>query len=110
MNGNRRRGRWLWAVVVLAMAVFLAGAGKMLVVNAPEASDVIVVLAGETDRRPGRAVELLKQGYAPRILLDVPTNAKLFGFSALQLAQQYVQNLPQAAAISVCSIEGLSTR
>ena len=94
----------------MALAVFLANAGKMLVVNAPEPSDVIVVLAGETDRRPSQALELLNKGYSRKIILDVPAQARIFEFTQLQLAQNYIQDLPQAAAISICPIYGLSTR
>ena len=110
MHGKRRWRTWLWTVVLLGAAVFLAAAGRLLVVNAPETADVMVVLAGETDRRPARALELLKQGYAPKIILDVPERAKMFQFTELQLAEQYIQSLPEAAGISICPIEGLSTR
>ena len=110
MNGNRRWRIRLWAVIVLAAAVFLAYAGRMLVVDAPERSDVIVVLAGETDRRPVRALQLLDRGYAHKMILNVPAGAKIYEFTQLQLAQKYIQNLPEAAAISICPIEGLSTR
>jgi hypothetical protein len=37
-------------------------AARFLVVDAPEKSDAIVVLAGETKVRPARALELLRQG------------------------------------------------
>ena len=38
--------------------------------DAPEKSDAIVVLAGETNIRPARGLELLRQGTAPRAFLD----------------------------------------
>jgi DUF218 domain len=79
-------------------------------VDAPERADVIVVLAGETDRRPERALELLDQGYARRVVLDVPAAAMIYKFTQLQLAEKYVQSLPQAATVDICPIEGLSTR
>jgi hypothetical protein len=102
----------LLAWVVLACLLGLAGtqAGGFLVLDAPRKSDVIVVLAGETDRRPERARELLAQGYGRRIVLDVPTENKIYEFTQLQLAQKYAQDLPEAASISVCPIEGLSTK
>jgi hypothetical protein len=71
---------------------------------------VILVLAGETDRRPKRALELLAQGYGQRVVLDVPTTAKLYEFTQIQLAQKYVRDLPQGALVSVCPIDGLSTK
>jgi uncharacterized SAM-binding protein YcdF (DUF218 family) len=98
-------------VVVAAMLlIFAANAGRLLVVDAPQPSDVILVLAGETDRRPARALQLLEQGYARRVVIDVPAEARIFGSTELQLAEKYVQGLPQAASIRICPIEGLSTR
>lgn len=85
-------------------------AGSFLIVDAPQPSDVILVLAGETDKRPQRALELLAQGYARRIILNVPANSKLYEFTQLQLARRYVQDLPQGAAVSICPITGLSTK
>ncbi len=103
---------WVLALgVMAALAVGLAAkAGSFLVVDAPRPSDVILVLAGETNRRPERALQLLAQGYGRRVVLDVPTNAKLYEFTEIQLAQKYIQDLPQGAAVSVCPIDGLSTK
>jgi hypothetical protein len=58
---------------LLVLALLAAKAGSLLVVDAPRPSDVILVLAGETDRRPERALQLLAQGYGRRVVLDVPT-------------------------------------
>ncbi len=85
-------------------------AGDFLVVDAPLHSDVILVLAGETDRRPQRALELLAQGYGRRVLLDVPADAKVYEFTEIQLAQSYIKALPEAASINICPINGLSTK
>jgi hypothetical protein len=79
-------------------------------VDAPERADVIVVLAGETDRRPARALELFQQGYARKIVLDVPAGMKIYDFTQLQLAQSYVERRPERDAMTICPIEGLSTR
>lgn len=97
-------------VVAAMLLIFAANAGWLLVVDAPQPSDVILVLAGETDRRPARALQLLEQGYARRVVIDVPAEARIFGSTELQLAEKYVQGLPQAASIRICPIEGLSTR
>jgi hypothetical protein len=88
----------------------VATSGRFLVVNRPQKSDVIVVLAGETDRRPARGLELLDQGYAPRLILDVPAETKIYQWSQAELARKYVEGLPQAGAITVCPIYGHSTR
>lgn len=106
--------RWVWIGASLGLAVlfavFVARAGQLLVVDAPRPADVIVVLAGETDHRPARALELLQQGYAPRVLIDVPTNDKIYTFTQIELAQKYIQGLPQRAAVAICPIESLSTK
>ena len=98
-----------WALLGCLAAVLAAKAGGFLVLDAPRSSDVILVL-GETDRRPERALQLLAQGYGGRIVLDVPNNTRIYDFTQMQLAQTYIQNLPQAASISVCPIDGLSTK
>lgn len=97
-------------VCVSALTLFAANAGTLLVIDKPERSDVIVVLAGETRARPARALELLSEGYAQRLVLDVPADSQIFEFSELQLAQKYVRDLPQAASIAICPIKGLSTK
>jgi DUF218 domain len=103
---------WLLASALLGgVSVGLAAkAGSFLLVDAPRPSDVILVLAGEIDRRPELALQLLAQGYGRRILLDVPANSKIYEFTQIQLAQKYVQDLPQAASVSICRIDGLSTK
>jgi len=105
------RFRWMADMVLAVLLIlFATQAGGFLVVDAPRPSDVIVVLAGETDRRPARALELLQQGYGKRVLIDVPAESRVYTFTQLDLAQKYVQSLPQAAAVSVCPIVGLSTK
>jgi DUF218 domain len=109
---DARSRRWVLAWTALgALSIGLATkAGAFLLVDAPQPSDVILVLAGETDRRPERALELLAQGYGRRVVLDVPANANIFGSTEIQLAQKYIQDLPQAASLSICPIGGLSTK
>jgi hypothetical protein len=55
-------------------------------------------------------LELLKEGVASRAVLDVPADAKVYGSAYLQIAQQWAAEEPQAAAITVCPIHGLSTK
>jgi len=112
MRDKRWRARlWLLAVLaIMSLVVLSANAGSMLVVDAPQRSDVILVLAGDTDSRPARALELLHQGFGRRVVIDVPAEARTYGFSQVQLAEKYIQDLPESASISVCAIEALSTR
>ncbi|HWX95009.1 MAG TPA: YdcF family protein [Terriglobales bacterium] len=98
-------------VVLLALVLWLvAQSGNFLVVDRPQRADVILVLAGETDRRPTRALELLGQGYASRLVLDVPADGKVYGSTVVELARKWADSLPQASAIAVCPIHGLSTK
>lgn len=110
-QGARKRVELLALALLAALLVGLAAkAGGFLIVDAPQPSDVILVLAGETDRRPERALQLLEQGYGKRIVLDVPTSAKIYEFTQIQLAEKYIQDLPQGVQVSVCPIDGLSTK
>ncbi len=107
----RMRRSWLFGLAFLLVALALAAkAGSFLLIDAPEPSDVILVLAGETEQRPRRALELLGQGYARRIVLDVPTNADFYGTTLLHLAEKYVQALPESTSVTICPIDGLSTK
>ncbi len=103
--------RWIAAVaIVTLMLAFAWTAGRILVIDAPQPSEVILVLAGETDRRPVRALELLSEGYGKRLIIDVPAGARIYQWSQAELAEKYVESLEQHERISVCPIEGLSTR
>jgi len=106
-----RRTKFLIVAVALSLlSTFAAEAGRLLVVDLPQPSDLILVLAGETDRRPARALELLHQGIAPRVLIDVPADVKIYEYSQLELARKFVNDLPDAAFVGTCPIYGLSTR
>ena len=108
---KKRRLVWVLAVLVIAMLVaFAADAGRLLVVDDPQPSDVILVLAGETDRRPARALALLDRGYGRRVVIDVPASAQIYDSNLVQLAEKYIKGLPEAASVRICPIEGLSTR
>ena len=97
-------------ILVLLVLWLVSQSGNFLVVDNPQKADAILVLAGETENRPLRALELLQQGYAPRVILDVPQNERVFGSSDLQLAQSWINLQPQATSVSLCPIIGLSTK
>jgi len=103
-------GKWRMVASSLLLLWMLARSGRFLVVDEPQKSDTILVLAGETDRRPARALDLLAQGYASRIVLNVPAPATAYGTTYVDLARNWVGSLPQASLITVCPIYGLSTK
>lgn len=104
-----RRVRRVLILGVLLLA-FLATSGWLLVIDRPQHADVIVILAGETYQRPLRGIELLQQGMAPHVILNVPANTRIYQWTQVQLAQMFIDGLPRAKDISVCPIVGFSTR
>jgi hypothetical protein len=55
-------------------------------------------------------LELLGQGFASRLILDVPAESKIYQWNQAEIARKYVEGLPQAGSITVCPIYGHSTR
>jgi len=111
IGAQSKKFTWIFVFFLfVAVVLFAANAGTILVLNAPVRSDVIVVLAGETDLRPSRGLELLREGYGRRLLINVPAQTKIYDLTQVQLAQNYVRSLAEADSIAICPIEGLSTR
>jgi hypothetical protein len=111
MSNRYRAIRIFGGLAIAALAVvFAANAGRILVVSDPQPSDAIVVLAGEIDHRQQLGLQLLDQGFARKLIIDVPAREKIYQYTQVQLAQSYFASLPEAAAIKICPIEGLSTR
>jgi hypothetical protein len=101
------------AIALLALVLlltFAVNAGRILVVDAPQPSDLILVLAGETEHRPEQALELLHQGAGRRVLIDVPTDMKIYNVMQFDLAENYVRSLPDSASVRLCPVVGLSTQ
>ena len=108
-----REGQWRWrrptfGLLGLLVLWLVASSGGFLVVDKPQKADVILVLGGETDRRPARGLESLDQGCGARLVLDVAA-ATVYRWALPELAAKYAQSLPEANAITVCPIYGLST-
>jgi uncharacterized SAM-binding protein YcdF (DUF218 family) len=96
-------------VLLLVLVALASQAGRFLVVDAPQRSDAIIVLAGETSIRPAHAIELLRHGIAPRMFLDVEANDQIYDQRRTEIAQRYVSSLPEKERVTVCPITGLST-
>ncbi len=100
------------AVVVAAVVVFLWRAGYWLVVDRPQKSDVIVVLAGDdNDVRYWRGLQLLREGYGRHLLLDAASDWIKYGRRQSDAATDFVRS--SAGELSpragVCPIQGDST-
>jgi hypothetical protein len=98
-------------LLIIVLLIFLAlasQAARFLVVDKPEKSDAIVVLAGETNLRPAHALELLRQGVAPHVFLNVHDDP-IYDQQLAGIAQKYVNGLGEANRVSVCPIVSFST-
>ena len=101
----------LFVLILVLGAVWVAArSARYLVIDQPQHADVILVLAGETDHRPTRALELRTQGLAPLLVVDVPDGARIYDRTQLQIAQNWVNSLPERDSIRLCPTYGLSTR
>jgi uncharacterized SAM-binding protein YcdF (DUF218 family) len=103
--------RWIRLLIVVILIAVLLGrqAARFLVVDNRQKSDAIVVLAGETSVRPALGVELLRTQMGSRLFLDAEAAEQIFDQPLTEIAQRYINSLPESKQISVCSIVGLST-
>src|SRR5437762_996997 len=108
----RRLRRTLIAFIIVGLALYCASGGYWLVLDAPEKADVILTLEGENDVRVARGLELLRQGYAPRLMMNLHPGMRVFGADKLRLAQLFIATLPpaDAARTGVCAIGAASTK
>lgn len=98
-------------IVVVAVGYGLRYAGNYLVVNRPERSEVIVVLAGDhNDHRYWGGLELLREGYGQRMLVDAAGD-KLYGRTYAEHAVDFVAQSAgdKASEVSICTIQNDST-
>jgi DUF218 domain len=109
-NTSKRAWPSVLAIGAGVLVLLASKAADFLVIDEPHPSDLILVLAGETEKRPERALLLLTQGYGRKIVVDVPEDGQIYGFTEIDLAQRYFRSLPQEKDISVCPIAGLSTK
>ena len=99
------------AVLVLLVLAF-RHAGPALVVNSPQPSDVILVLAGDSnDERYWKAIALLRTGYARQMLIDARADSVAYGRTAPELTEDFIRrtagDLP--GRVGVCPTRGDST-
>ena len=104
---------WSAAILLLLIAIVVClafeYAASFLRVNRPEHADVILVLGGGMDdSRYWRSVELMKAGYAGKIVLDAEAADKKFGKSNADLAQDFLEGI-HAEHTEVCPVYSDST-
>src|SRR5690348_7966659 len=89
IGAMRWKARWFALPAILILVVFAGRhCGSCLVVNNPQKSDAILVLAGGRQQRYERAMQLLQDGYGDYIIADVPV-IRYFGHPASELAKEY---------------------
>ena len=112
-NRSRRfRNRGVLLLMLVAFLVFARFAGSMLIRDHPEKSDVIVVLAGDSqDERYRRGMELLRAGYGRHLFLDASSDSRYFGHTPAEYAEAFLRQdaKEMAAQVSVCAFEEDST-
>jgi len=109
---KRSKKPYFLLAFLLLFFLFALFAGRLLVRDHPEKSDVIVVLAGDSqDQRYRRGMELLRAGFGDRLLVDAASDSSYFGHSPAEYAENF---LKQDAAdllskVQVCPFEEDST-
>ena len=101
----------IFALAIVAIAFGLSHAGRYLVVNAPEKSDTVIVLAGDhNDLRYRRGLAFLRKGYGNRMLVDTPA-ARIYGHTYAEYATAFVAESAgeNKGEISICSVTSDST-
>ena len=111
---RRATTRNFFLLLLLAFLLFARFAGSMLVRDQPEKSDVIVVLAGDSqDERYRRGMELLRAGNARHLLLDASSDSRYFGHTPAEYAEAFLRqdakNKDMSSQVSVCAFELDST-
>jgi len=100
------------AVLILICVLLFLQPGDYLIVNDPEKSDAIVMLAGDqVDLRYWRALELLRGGYGHHLLVDTGTG-QVYGQPYSELAAGFIARTAgeNASQVSLCIIKGDSTK
>ena len=111
-SSRRFRNRTVLLLLLLAFLLFARFAGSMLIRDHPEKSDVIVVLAGDSqDERYRRGMELLRAGYGRHLFLDASSDSRYFGHTPAEYAVAFLRQdaKEMAAQVSVCAFEEDST-
>jgi hypothetical protein len=100
--------RFVLLFLLVSFFGFLPFAGRALVTDRPEKSDVIVVLAGDSiDQRYRRGMELLRAGYGKHLFLDASSDSNYFGRTPAEYAAIFLKEDAHEMEpfVSVCPFE-----
>jgi hypothetical protein len=84
----------------------------LLISDHPQQSDVIVVLAGDSqDQRYRRGMELLRAGYGRHLFLDASSDSSYFGHTPAEYAEAFLKQdaKEMSPQVSVCPFAEDST-
>ena len=96
-------------IVAVIVGLGMEYAASFLRVNSPEHSDVILVLGGGMDdSRYWRGVDLMKAGYADKMVLDAEAGGEKYGKSNADLASDFLERI-HAQNTTVCPVYADST-
>jgi uncharacterized SAM-binding protein YcdF (DUF218 family) len=99
----------LAVIVAVVVGLGMEYAASFLRVHRPEHADVLLVLGGGTDdSRYWRGVELMKAGYADKMLLDAEASGEKYGKSNAELAGDFIERI-HAQNTTVCPVYNDST-
>jgi len=104
--------RLLTILTTVVAIVFVLRSATFLIVNRPQSSDAIVVLAGDSgDQRYWRGIELLHSGYAHQMLVDARADQIIWGHTPADYADAFVKatDSDPPERIQVCAIRADST-
>jgi hypothetical protein len=94
------------------LALGARSAARLLVVDRPQPSDVLVVLGGDqNDRRFRYALELLHKDYGSTLLVDANTNVVEYGRTPAALEQEFIERTtgPLLGRVKICPNQSDST-
>lgn len=102
----------VWLAFAALLTVFGLLAARLLVRDAPQKSDVIVVLAGDSfGERYNHGMELLRAGYGRHMFIDVNSEHHLFGRRMIDYAAEFLERDTgdMRSFVSVCPFAEDST-
>src|SRR4051812_29555674 len=83
-------------ILVACLFLYMIYGARLLIVDKPRPADVILVLGGDEEARSQRAIELLRQGYATRTLIDT-SDWTVWGIHSTDLARNFINTKPDVA-------------